>query len=136
MTLRAGSRFKKGSMPRRDAFGRMCAAIVMLTLLVGGAGCTAMKTVKPQTDPSRPRFESVRAGDSVVLQLRDGRRLEITVARLEDEAVVSAEGVRYPHADIAQLQRRSFSGLKTIGLAGALYLGSAAAVAIALALLL
>jgi hypothetical protein len=98
-------------MPLRYSVGRMCSAFIMLTLLVGGAGCTAMKTVKPQTDPSRPRFGSVKAGDSLVLQLRDGRRLEITVGRLEDEAVVSAAGVRYPHADIVHMQRRSFSGL-------------------------
>lgn len=136
MTLQAGGTFETQNLPLRDAFRRMCAAIVMLTLLVASAGCTAMKTVKPQTDPSRPRFGSVKAGDSIVLQLRDGRRLEITVGRLEDEAVVSAAGVRYPHADIVQMQRRSFSAMKTIALGGAVYLGAAAAVGIALSLLL
>jgi hypothetical protein len=123
-------------MPFKYLVGRMCSAFIMLALLVGGAGCTAMKTVKPQTDPSRPRFGSVKAGDSIVLQLRDGRRLEITVARMEAEAVVSAAGVRYPHADIVLMQKRSFSGLNTLALAGAVYRGAAAAVAIALSLLL
>lgn len=122
-------------MPLRNSLRRMF-SVVMLTLLAGGAGGTAMKTVNPQTDPSKPRFGSMKAGDALVLHLRDGRRLEITVARLDDDAFVSAEGIRYPYSDIAQLQRRSFSVPKTIGLAGGLYLGSAAAVAIALALLL
>jgi hypothetical protein len=94
-----------------------------------------MRTVKPATDPSKPRFGPVKAGDTVVLHLHDGRRVEITVARVEGDALVSAEGVRYPHAEIAQLQRRSFSGLKTLGFVGGAYLAAVAALALAIAIL-
>jgi hypothetical protein len=117
------------------ASGRLMRWVLVLAFASLGAACTTMKTVTPATDPSKPRFGPVRAGDTVVLHLHDGRRMEITVARVERDALVSAEGVRYPHADITQLQRRSLSGVKTLGLVGGIYLATVAALALAVAIL-
>lgn len=109
--------------------------LLIFAVAAASTGCTAMKTVKPRTDPSQPRFGPVKPDDTVVLHLTDGRRVEITVAGVERDALVSAEGVRYPHAEIAQLQTRSFSALKTLGLVGGVYLATAAIIAAALSIL-
>jgi hypothetical protein len=114
---------------------RLICSLLTVALTLSAAGCTAMKTVRPGTDPSKPVFGGVKEGDLVLLHLRDGRRVEITVASMERDAFVSMEGVRYQHAEIAQLQKKSFSGLRTLGFAATVYLATAALVAIAVALL-
>lgn len=93
--------------------GRIVAWLLACSMAAGGLGCTSLKTIRPATSPEAPVFGNVKAGDTVILHLHDGRRLQITVQRIEDDALVSAEGVRYTTGEIAQVQRRSFSGGKT-----------------------
>lgn len=116
-----------------SALHRLVVAPLLIVALAAGAlGCTSMKTVRPSTDPSNPVFGKVKAGDAVVLYLADGRRLEITVARVDRDALVSAQGVRYERAEIVQLQKRAFSGPKTVGFVAAAYAAAIAAVIAAL----
>ena len=89
-------------------------AWVLICALAGSAiGCTTMKTIRPATDPTAPSFGKVKAGDTIIVHLRDGRRLQVMVQRVDVDGIVSVEGVRYARTDITQVQRRSFSGWKT-----------------------
>ena len=109
--------------------------LLIVAVAVASVGCTTMKTARPSTDPAKPVYGNVKTGDTVVLHLIDGRRLEITVARVERDAVVSAEGVRFEHGHIVQLQKRTFSGMKTVGFLAAAYLAAAAVLGMAMAIL-
>ena len=93
--------------------GRMVAWLLVCSMAAAGLGCTSLKTIRPATSRDAPVFGNVKAGDTVVLHLHDGRRFQVTVQRIDGDAIVSAEGVRYTAGEIAQLQRRSFSGGKT-----------------------
>jgi len=62
--------------------------------------------------------------------MRDGRRLQVKVQRVEVDAIVSMENVRYARADVAHLQRRRFSGWKTALAVTGAALGAVAAAGI------
>lgn len=103
--------------------------IPLTWLLVGvislaGSACTSMRTIRPETDPRKPAFGSVRAGDRVTLHLHDGRRLQVTVSQVDERGVTSVEGIRYGRSDIAQIQRRSFSAGRTTSLVAGVVLGA------------
>lgn len=115
---------------------RMTAGLVACCFAAASVGCTSMKTIHPKTihpysDPAAPTFGRLKAGDTVVLQTRDGRRERFVVQRVDGDAIVSPSGKRYTRGDIERLQRRSFSGTKTAFLIGGAV--SAAFVAYAMA---
>lgn len=116
--------------------GRIVAWLLVCGMAAASLGCTSLKTIRPATPPDAPVFGNIKAGDTVVLLLHDGRSVQITVQRIEGGAIVSAEGVRYTAREIAQLQRRSFSGGKTaLAIAGTVagaYLVAAILIVIAL----
>ena len=93
-----------------------------------------MKTVRPVTQPGMgAMFGTVKAGDLVDLRTVDGRTARFIVQQVAADAVIAPDGVRYPHAEIAELKKRSFSGPKTAGLiagiCGGLFVLAAIAVA-------
>ena len=88
-------------------------ACVVVCVAAASAGCTSMKTIHPVTDPAMRTFGSVNAGDTVVVEMRDGRRARFVVQQVDGDTILSNDGVRYARADIAQLQRRSVSTWKT-----------------------
>jgi uncharacterized lipoprotein YajG len=94
-------------------------ASVVVWVAAASAGCTSMRTIHPVTEPATPIFDSVKVGDTVVVQTRDGRRDRFVVRQIDGDAIVSEQGVRYTRADISQLQRRSVSTWKTVLLVGA-----------------
>jgi hypothetical protein len=98
--------------------------LLVCVLSLSGSACTSMKTIRPATDPRKPAFGSVKAGDKVTLHLHDGRRLQVTVAQVDDGGLTSAEGIRYGRSDIAQIQRRSFSIGRTTSLVAGVVLGA------------
>ena len=109
---------------------------LLILALASTAGCSTMKTIRPAADPSAPLFANVKAGDPIIVHLRDGRQVQVIVQRVDNDGVVSMEGVRYLRSDISHLQRRSFSGWKTgLAIGGAVagaYLVAAILVVVAL----
>ena len=128
------------SMSIRPARAAAFLTVLVCVLVAAPLGCTSLQTIPPATEPSAAVFGDVKAGDIVVIHMADGRQLELTVARVEGDVLVSAEDVRYARGDIVQLQRRRISGGKTAlaVTAGAVgvWVAAAALVAAALALLL
>lgn len=96
-------------------YGRRVMALLLVCALAAPAigGCTSVRTIDPATVPTGAAFRNIDVGDTITLHLRDGRSLKIVVDRIEVDALVSMEGVRYPRSDIRQLQRRSLDGWKT-----------------------
>ena len=133
--IEVGLFFRTILSPRTPLHRRVLTPLLIVAVALAAVGCTTMKTVRPSTSPSHQVFGNVKAGDTVALHLTDGTRLEVTVARVERDALVSAEGVRYEHGQIVQLQKRSFSVMKTIGFVAAAYLATVAAIGIAFAVL-
>ena len=65
---------------------RMTAGLVACCFAAASVGCTSMKTIHPKTihpysDPAAPTFGRLKAGDTVVLQTRDGRRERFVVQK-------------------------------------------------------
>jgi hypothetical protein len=92
---------------------RVVAAGLVCVLAASGTGCTSVKTIRPATEPTASPFGSVKTGDKILLHLKDGRRVQIVVQKIDGDALLSEEGGRYSRSEITQLQRRSFSGGKT-----------------------
>lgn len=89
------------------------AALLVCVVLTPVMACTSLHTVQPVTSAGGPVFSDLQTGEIVVVHLRDGRRLQVTVAQVEHDAFVSKEGVRYAYDDIAQVQRRRVDRGKT-----------------------
>jgi hypothetical protein len=83
--------------------------ILLCALMVTGAGCTSLRPIRPSTDPAEPLYSHLESGDKVVLHLRDERRIEITVTRVETDAIVADDGRRYERADITRAEVRAIS---------------------------
>ena len=88
---------------------RLVGCLLMSSLAATSIGCTSMRTIPPATEPAAPTFGRVKAGDTVLVELRDGRRERFVVQRVDGDVIVSMDGVRYTRSDIARLQRQSFS---------------------------
>lgn len=99
-------------------------SLLICTIAVGGAACTSIRTIRPATEPGKPAYSSIKAGDKVTLHLSDGRRLDIRVSQVDTEGIVSMEGIRYLRKDIARLERRSVSVAKTTALVAGVALGA------------
>ena len=99
---------------------------VLTFLLVGTAGCTSMRPIRPETGFSEPVYVGISAGDTVVVQTRDGERWRFEVQEIDGGTIVARGGHRFTRNDIVQVWRRSFSGPKTTGL----IVGTTAAVAV------
>lgn len=98
--------------------------LLVCSLAGGGTGCTSMKTVPPVTKPGGPTFGQVQAGETVVVHTRDGRRVRFVVEQVDGDVIVAPDGVRYARAEIAKLERRSFSGPRTALLVGGIVAGA------------
>jgi hypothetical protein len=103
---------------------RIIACFLLCSVAATTVGCTSMRTIHPLTDPATSRFGGVKGGDTVVVEMRDGRRARFVVQQTDADAIVSKDGVRYGHSEIARLQRRSFSGWKTAFLVGGVFTGA------------
>ena len=83
-----------------------------------------MKTIHPATTPNQPLYGPLKAGDTVVVQTPDGHRSRFEVQAIDGNAIVGPEGKRYERGDVVRLQRRAFSGPRTIGLVAGLTAGA------------
>ena len=82
-----------------------------------------MKTIRPATMPNQPLYGPLKAGDTVIVQTPDGERWRFVVQAIDGTAIVAPEGKRYERADVVRLQRKAFSGPRTIGLVAGLTAG-------------
>ena len=78
--------------------------------------CSSMKALQPVTTPGEPIYGPLKAGDTVVVETRDGEQWRFVVQEVDGEVIVAPGGVRYARQDIVRVQRKSFSGPKTFGL--------------------
>lgn len=103
---------------------RVLCVLLVCCLAASAPACGTLRTVPPPTTPTEPPFADVRRGDDVVLTLRDGRRMEIEVERVDGDAIVSGEGVRYARNDIATVQVHRVSAWRTALLVGGIVAGA------------
>ncbi len=115
-------------------------ALALVVALLPLTACTSMKTIHPATGPGAPTYGPLKAGDTVRVQTADGQSKRFIVQQIDGETIIGPEGQRYTRAEVVSLERKSFSGPKTVGLAagifGGLFLLIAAAAASAYASLL
>jgi hypothetical protein len=98
--------------------------LLICTIAIGGAAaCTSIKTIRPTTEPGKPVYGSLKKGDRVTLHLRDGRQLAVRIAQVDEQGVVSIEGIRYLREDITRLERKAVSVGKTVALAAGVGFG-------------
>lgn len=119
---------------------RRLIALALVTALLPLTACTSMKTIHPTSSPGAPTYGPLKAGDTVRVQTADGQSKRFIVQQIDGETIIGPEGQRYTRAEVVRLERKSFSGPKTVGLAagifGGLFLVFAAAAASAYASLL
>jgi hypothetical protein len=119
---------------------RRLIALALVVALLPLTACTSMKTIHPATSPGAPTYGPLKAGDTVRVQTADGQNKRFIVQQIDGETIIGPEGQRYTRAEVVRLERKSFSGPKTVGLAagifGGLFLLIAAAAASAYASLL
>jgi hypothetical protein len=125
---------KDGMKRSRSSFVSCVVVITLAAAAFGSTGCTSMRPIPLSAAPTDAPFGKVKVGDSVFVQMKDGRRERFVVRGVEGDELVSDRGVRYRSADISVLKRRSFSPGKTTALAagttvGVLFLAVAAAAA-------
>ena len=106
---------------------------LLIIAIVGSAvvstGCTSMKPIAITPAPGTGAFGGIRPGDTVVVEMKGGRRDRFKVARIDGEALVSPEGERYERVDMKQLKQQKFSHLKTWPLVGGIVLATLAVLA-------
>ena len=93
-------------------------SLVCALATASSAGCTSLVTIAPVTDPAAPPFGNLEPGDELELTLRDGRRVDVEIERIDGDSLVSEEGDRYHRSEIIVLRHHQFSEWKTLLLAG------------------
>ncbi len=121
MTLYGFRRYRPDdarSTPLTTCVRRLVSVLLVFSMVAGAAGCATWRTVPGPRTPVDPAFADVKPGDELVLTLRDGRRVEVDVERIDGDTLVSDEGVRYARHDIAALQVHRLSAWRTALLVG------------------
>ncbi|MEZ5293475.1 MAG: hypothetical protein R2745_20500 [Vicinamibacterales bacterium] len=110
------------------------AAAVWLIAALAGACHVQTRVALPGEPPPAPGAAArvVKAGDDVVIELRDGTLAGLIVAEVRTDALVGTSGQRYPIAEIVRIERRRLSLGRSAGLAAGLYLGVLAALTLLL----
>jgi hypothetical protein len=98
-------------------------ALALITALLPSTACTSMKTIHPATSPGAPTYGPLKAGDTVRVQIADGQSKRFIVQQIDGEIIIGPEGQHYTRAEVVRLERKSFSGPKTVGLAAGIFGG-------------
>lgn len=127
MNTRTGQ-FGTGGQARRSA-PRALLALLFALATVASSGCTSLQTVR--APESQYAWAGVRPGDTVRLDLNDGRALRLDFVESKGQALVgrdkSGATIVVHHADIAAARVERFSAPRTA------ILGLAVATAVAVA---
>lgn len=93
------------------------AIILLLPVLIAGAGCTSMQQINPKPETTLAdtiRQEALPApGDEVRITGRDGHRLQGKVARVDRELIVLESGHAIRIDNVAALRIRKVSAGRT-----------------------
>ena len=106
---------------------RFIAAVLVGTLT--SASCSSLKTVRPVSPGETPR-RPVQSGDTVVVLTRDGASARFVVQQIEGQTLIATDGRRFAGSDLVRVERKEFSGPKTVGLIAAIAGGAFLVVAI------
>lgn len=96
-------------------------AVCLLAALAGGCHVQTRVALPGESPPTGTGAPVVKAGDDVVLVLRDGTRAGLVVADVQTDAIVGTRGQRYPVADIVEIEQRRLSVGRSTGLAAGLF---------------
>ena len=99
------------------------ASDMMFRRFIAFALVTALLPIHPATSPGAPTYGPLKAGDTVRVQTADGQRKRFIVQQIDGETIIGPEGQRYTRAEVVRLERKSFSGPKTVGLAAGIFGG-------------
>ncbi len=106
---------------------RLTAIVLAGTLATVSAlstGCSTMRPVAPVSAPTAPpAFRKIALGDTVAVQMRDGRRDKFQVAAIDGDTLVSKAGGRYQRADMVQLEHERIDRKRTWFLVGGIAAG-------------
>ena len=95
-----------------------------------------MKRIQPATAAAQPVYGPLKSGDDVIVQTRDGERWRFKIDAIEGDTIVAPGGRRFVAKDVMRVERRQFSGPKTValvaGIAGGVFVVVQAMVAAAL----
>ncbi|MGE0815844.1 MAG: hypothetical protein AB7O28_11520 [Vicinamibacterales bacterium] len=110
------------------------AAAIFLIAALAGACHVQTRVALPGEPPPAAGAAArvVKAGDDVVIELRDGTLAGLVVAEVRTDALVGTRGQRYPLADIVRIERRRVSLGRSAGLVAGVYLGLIAALTLLL----
>jgi hypothetical protein len=109
---------------RTEACCRWLAATLsvwLFAVLAGGCHVQTRVVLPGNSPPAAAAAPVVKAGDDVVLVLRDGTRAGLVVAAVQTDVIVGTRGQRYPVADIVEIERRRLSIGRSTGLAAGLF---------------
>ena len=97
---------------------------LIVIMSVASTGCHTMRPVAPLTGPTAANaFAKIEVGDLVSLELLDGTRHRFEVSQIEDDALVSEAGRRYPRAEMAHLEHETVDVRRTTGLVAGITVG-------------
>src|SRR5438094_3229163 len=80
---------KAGMNKSRRSFVSCVAVITLVAVAFGSTGCTSMRPIALATSPTDAPFGKVKVGDSVSVQMKDGRRERFVVRGVEGDELVS-----------------------------------------------
>jgi hypothetical protein len=86
----------------------------LLCCCLMAASCTTLRRVALPSEPQPAPDSIIKAGDTVVVTLRDGTSHQLKVDLVEPDSITgksaaSAQSQRYPFADMQTLRKRSVS---------------------------
>lgn len=97
----------------RLAWGTRLACAVMAAS-IAMSGCTSLHRVPMVPAAQAPSEGAIKPGDTIRITLQDGTRTEVIVGKVTPDTIVARNGDAYATANIVTLERRQFSGRKTV----------------------
>jgi hypothetical protein len=91
----------------------------LLCFCIVASSCTTLRRVSLPAEPQPTPASMIKAGDTVVVTLRDGTTHRVKVDVVEPDSITgrpasTAQSLRYPFAQMQSLQKRSVS-FQTVG---------------------
>jgi hypothetical protein len=102
-------------------------AVVMVGALLSGCHVQTRLAIPGASPSAGVSAPPVKVGDEVRLTLRDGTLAGLIVVEVAADAIVGGRGQRYLFTDIATLERRRVTPVRTAGLMAGIAAGTLAA---------
>jgi hypothetical protein len=108
-------------IPQRAIAWLLVISLVAFTAM--SSSCTSMKRVTLSPAEGGSTFGRIRVGDTVAVQLSNGKEHRFVVAAIEGETLVARDGTRVRRSEILAAKLRSTSVIKTTFLVSGLAAG-------------